>query len=271
MLTPEVKQQIAEEVKAQIALENAEAQQTRKTRTRPRFEQHRSHALRRQSRMSLWSATALDVDDAPATSALSATAMRCSFPRHRLRRDGRHAGSSRHQGRQGMPEDEPPSKSTVADLQEMQNHMRETIDKGLQELQAKQGTGGLPPAPPSAQAPPVQTAFAQAAPPPPPNGEADVNQQLTAADQAEQEANQPASPIGAVTPAAGAALTPMAPPPSPDAAPAATINIAVGQSIDQVTAALGAPVAIVDLGPKKIYKYKDMKITFRAGKVAAVE
>ena len=37
-----------------------------------------------------------------------------------------------------------------ADLQDMQNAMRETIDQGMAELQAKQGTGGLPAAPASA-------------------------------------------------------------------------------------------------------------------------
>jgi hypothetical protein len=63
-----------------------------------------------------------------------------------------------------------------------------------------------------------------------------------------------------------------APAPPPIAAPApATVNIALGQSIAQVTAAMGQPLTIVDLGPKKIYKYKDMKITFRDGKVADVQ
>ena len=38
---------------------------------------------------------------------------------------------------------------SLADLQEMQNHMREIIDQGLHELQAKQGTGGLLAAPPN--------------------------------------------------------------------------------------------------------------------------
>ena len=55
------------------------------------------------------------------------------------------------------------------DLQEMQNHMRETIDGGLDQLQAKAGQGGLPAAPPGANAPPVQSAFAPIAPPPDPN------------------------------------------------------------------------------------------------------
>ena len=159
----------------------------------------------------------------------------------------------------------------VTDLQEMQNHMRETIDQGLQELQSKQGTGGLPAAPPSAKAPPVQTAFAQAAPPPDPNGEADINQQLTAADQAEKEASQDAGAGAAApqnpdaAPAQAAAPAPIAPPPQ------ATVNIAVGQSIADVTGAMGPPLTIVDLGPKKIYKYKDMKITFRNGKVVDVQ
>ncbi len=57
------------------------------------------------------------------------------------------------------------------DLQDMQNHMRETIDAGMGDLQSKQGKGGLPAAPPSAQAVAVQAAFAAAphhlTPPPP--------------------------------------------------------------------------------------------------------
>ena len=44
----------------------------------------------------------------------------------------------------------------LTDLQEMQNHMRETIDQGLQDLQAKQGKDGLPAAPPSAQGTPTR-------------------------------------------------------------------------------------------------------------------
>ena len=62
----------------------------------------------------------------------------------------------------------------LADLQEMQNHMRETLDQGLAELQSKQGNGGLPPAPPAAMKAPVQTEFAAIAPPPDPNDEAEA-------------------------------------------------------------------------------------------------
>lgn len=56
--------------------------------------------------------------------------------------------------------------------------------------------------------------------------------------------------------------------PAPPAAPA---TISLGKTTDQVTAALGQPKRIIDLGTKKIYVYQDMKITFRAGKVSDVE
>ena len=75
----------------------------------------------------------------------------------------------------------------LTDLQEMQNHMRETIDQGLQDLQAKQGTGGLPAAPPSAQAPPVEAQYASVAPPPEPNLATDIQQADQQGDQAEKE------------------------------------------------------------------------------------
>ena len=38
-----------------------------------------------------------------------------------------------------------------------------------------------------------------------------------------------------------------------------------------MVAALGQPEKIVDLGAKKIYVYKDLKITFLKGKVSDVE
>jgi len=38
-----------------------------------------------------------------------------------------------------------------------------------------------------------------------------------------------------------------------------------------VTAALGNPTRIIDLGAKKIYTYPDMKIIFMNGTVASVE
>ena len=53
--------------------------------------------------------------------------------------------------------------------------------------------------------------------------------------------------------------------------PPATATIQLGQTIDQVKAALGQPEKIVDLGKKQIYVYKDLKITFIDGKVSDVQ
>jgi hypothetical protein len=66
---------------------------------------------------------------------------------------------------------------------------------------------------------------------------------------------------------------PTAPPapqtrPAPQAPPA---RIALGQTIDEVTANLGQPEKVVDLGSKKIYFYRDLKITFIEGKVSDVQ
>jgi hypothetical protein len=48
-------------------------------------------------------------------------------------------------------------------------------------------------------------------------------------------------------------------------------TIQLGMSTDEVQAALGKPQKIVNLGPKQIYIYKDMKITFLKGKVSDVQ
>ena len=52
---------------------------------------------------------------------------------------------------------------------------------------------------------------------------------------------------------------------------ASTKNVELGQSPEQVEAALGRPDKIVSLGSKKVYVYKDMKIVFMDSKVADVQ
>jgi hypothetical protein len=79
----------------------------------------------------------------------------------------------------------------VQDLQEMQNHFREQLDSGLKELAAKQGTGGLPPAPGTTLAagevpPPVADATATQA----------IQNQEATANQAEKDASQQVSGQG---------------------------------------------------------------------------
>ncbi len=48
-------------------------------------------------------------------------------------------------------------------------------------------------------------------------------------------------------------------------------TIQMGMSIDQVQGALGTPQKIVNLGPKQIYVYKDLKVTFLNGRVVDVQ
>ncbi|HTC48687.1 MAG TPA: hypothetical protein VK722_15280 [Candidatus Aquilonibacter sp.] len=146
---------------------------------------------------------------------------------------------------------------TLSDLQEMHNQMRETIDQGLQELQTKQGQDGLPAAPPSIKAAQTNSAFTRDAPSPDPNVAAEVNRQLTDASQVEKEVLAQAQQEPRPTPAP---LTPIGP-----------VTIQLGQTVDEVTASLGSPLTVIDLNSKKIFKYKDMKITFKDGKVADVE
>lgn len=137
-----------------------------------------------------------------------------------------------------------------ADLQEMLNNTRATLDQGLGELQAKQGQGGLPAVPAVARTS-VQVPFAAAAPPPDPNGAEMLSQVEMEGNAAEQGVLGEA--IGEPEPAG--------PPPT----------IRLGQSMDEVVGMLGSPVQVVDLGAKQIYVYKTMKITFLNGRVSDVQ
>jgi hypothetical protein len=258
-MTPDVKQQIADEVKNQLALENAEAQQTAQHQD---VDPASSGIARLLADVSAGHAhvfvagSALDVTDPNgqecALSDGDVLLLRAPPPADATTADLAVLASKGGQ--------ECPKSSTVTvqmtDLQEMQNHMRETIDQGLQDLQAKQGKGGLPPAPPSAQAPPTQTEFAAIAPPPTPQDAADLQQQSQQADQAEQDVQAEA------TQDSGSPVS---------AAPAAPASVEKGQSPDQVQAAMGAPARVANLGSKVIYYYNGMKVVFQDGKVADVQ
>ncbi len=156
---------------------------------------------------------------------------------------------------------------SLEDLQDMENHMRGTIDQGLAELQTHPAQSGLPAPPPAAAAPPVQADFAAAAPAVDNNVSTVLNQEAHNADQIEQQVvteSQSAQPSQPADNSANASV-PANPPPSQPP------TISLGQTIDQVVAIMGKPVQIADLGSKKIYKYKDMKITFLNGKVSDVQ
>jgi hypothetical protein len=71
---------------------------------------------------------------------------------------------------------------SVDDLQEMQNHFQEQLDNGMKDLASKQGTGGLPKAPDT-------STVASDVPPPPPDTSAEktLQDQQAAADQTEAQ------------------------------------------------------------------------------------
>ena len=60
------------------------------------------------------------------------------------------------------------------------------------------------------------------------------------------------------------------PPPAPeDEKPAPTV--ALGQTPEEVVAALGQPVKKAKVGVKEIYFYKDLKVTFQNNKVKDIQ
>jgi hypothetical protein len=155
----------------------------------------------------------------------------------------------------------------VADLQDMQNHMRETIDQGLGELQKKQGQNGIPKAPAAAAAAPTQTGYAAIAPPADPNVAMELSQQTKEADSAEREVlSQEGS--------AGSNPEPVAAAPAAPAPPPESVDIA-GWTEAQVIAQYGQPASQIVVGTKKIMTFKNAgapsKVTLTNGKVTNIE
>jgi hypothetical protein len=143
----------------------------------------------------------------------------------------------------------------LADLQEMQNHMRATIDQGLGEMQSHQGQSGLPAIDASLR---QQTDAPYASP--------ELTQPDTgAAAELQQQAQQATQDEQTVLGQAGASQVSSGAP----CAPGGTIRL--GQSEQEVTCILGRPNTVADLGQKKIYSYKDMKVIFLDGKVSDVQ
>ena len=264
IMTPEVKQAIAAEVQRQIALENAEAQTQTKTDVDPNssgLPRMLAEASPTSPRVFVLGA-ALTVDDA--------TGQECNLTEGDvLRLTGPTPADATAANLQvfASKPSECAKGAVVAvqltDLQEMQNHMRANIDNGMKDLQAHKG--GLPAPPPSAAAPPTPAAYAPVAPPPDPNVASELAQEAKDADAAESEvlaeAKQADGGQGDTAPAAAPAA----------AAAAAPAELSVGQTPEQVTAAMGQPKQIVKLGAKQIYVYPDMKVTFVNGKVTDIQ
>jgi len=113
---------------------------------------------------------------------------------------------------------------------------------------------------------PKEAAFVSSAPSPEQNIVDELSRQAREANQAEQEVlNQALSPASATSPAPAA---PAQQTPGPTEGPA---TVSLGQSPAEVESILGRPKQAFDVGPKKIYVYKDLKITFLDGKVSDVQ
>jgi hypothetical protein len=97
-----------------------------------------------------------------------------------------------------------------------------------------------------------------------------IAQAMSTDDGGGSAAAAPASSAPAAPPAAPMAAIPP-PPPPPDAPAAAPATLDKGMTKDQVVAGFGAPVKVVKMGTKEIDYYKDMKVTYTAGKVSNVE
>jgi hypothetical protein len=269
VLTPEVKQMIADEVRNQLALENAEAGQNAQQQDVDPGSSGIARLLSDGRPHVFVAGGNLDVTDASgqecAVSDGDTLQLREPPPSDAT------AANLVVLSSKGNPECQIQLTVSIqlTDLQEMQNHMRETIDQGLQDLQAKQGTGGLPAAPASAAGPAAPAAYAAVAPPPEPNPGADIQ----AADQQSDQAEKDVTAEAAADTGGQASAAPASPdaPAAPAAPPAQPASVEMGQTTDQVTAALGAPTRIANLGPKVIYYYSGMKVTFKEGKVSDVQ
>jgi hypothetical protein len=199
LLTPDVKQQIADEVRNELALENNEATRTSHQQDvdpgSSGIDRLLSDAANGKTHVFVVG-TPLDVvDTSQAECSLSdgdVLALQTAPPA-----DAQAANLVVLASKGG---NECAKQDTVsvalADLQEMQNHMRETIDQGLQELQAKQGKGGLPKLPSTVPVQQTPAPYASVAPPPDPNAATEIQQQSQQADQAEQEVTAEATQPG---------------------------------------------------------------------------
>ncbi len=256
VLSPEVKDMIADEVKSQIALENQEALQNAAGQDIDPGSSGIARLLSDGRPHVFVAGGSLDVTDSSgqecAVSDGDALQLRTAPPSDATTANLVVLSSK------GNPECQISLTVQVSltDLQEMQNHMRETIDQGLQDLQSKQGTGGIPAAPPSAHAAPVQAAYASVAPPPDPTDAAQIQQQ-------DQQGNQSEKDVTTETAAPGAG--------GGEALNALPASVEMGQTTDQVLAKLGTPTRVANLGPNTIYYYDGMKVTFQGGKVSDVQ
>jgi len=143
----------------------------------------------------------------------------------------------------------------LQDLQEMYNAMMATVDRGLGEMQAKQGRDGIPALPPGSTGT-IDSPYAGEAQP-----DENVSDQLNGAIQETERAER--ETIDQAAPASTKMTFSTTGPVRPALAP--------GLSMDEAKAIQGEPLRIVEVGNRKVYVYKDLKITFTNGRLTDIE
>jgi hypothetical protein len=261
-LTPDVKAQIADEVKRQIALENSERPAAQSGLPDPvssgvarMFLDHTTHVF--------VVAAPLNVDSQNGQCPVTEGDVLQLTPGQSPGADGlanvvvlSSKGQDCQRGSTVLV--------GVADLQDMQNAMRQTIDQGLATLQQNQGQGGLPPVPASANTPPVEAAYAKIGPPPPADGAQQITQEWNDGSRAEKADPSVSDP--------GNIAAPVPQPQPVDAQQPEPVQLGPGMTIAEVEASQGKPATILAPSPtKKIYIYKNFKVTFTNGKVTDIQ
>jgi len=132
---------------------------------------------------------------------------------------------------------------SLVDLQEMQNHMRANIDRGLGDLQARQGQDGLPALPPRS----LGTSDADYASGVQPDLDAarELSRTVDEADQSSREV--------------------LSQSPAPD--PVVTL----GMTEAEVRAVLGRPSQVADAGSRRIEVYPNFKVVYTNGRVTDIQ
>jgi hypothetical protein len=146
----------------------------------------------------------------------------------------------------------------VTDLEDMHDQFVQQYEAGMKSLGENQGKNGIPsgPAPTTKANPDGVTA-----------PDLTVGDDLKAADQAGDAAEQDVQAAAADDGTTDAAENSEAPPaPQGDGG-----NIQIGMSIADVVKALGMPKQIQNAGAAQVYVYKDLKVTIQQGKVVDVQ
>ncbi|MGO9242089.1 MAG: hypothetical protein ACLQBJ_14900 [Bryobacteraceae bacterium] len=249
MMSDQVKQMVADEVQRQLAQARDESQAAAQNSMAPPPSNGLPSAFTDGGPHALVVYNALDVNNGASGCPLSegdVVAFNGSLPQ------GADAMNVRVVASRGQ---DCPTGSTVAvqiaDLMEMENHLRATLDQGMDQMQSDAGHGGLPAVPSNATGY-INTAVGSAAPPPDPNAATELSSQAQAATQEEQAVLNQASDTGG----GGAGTGPA---------------VSLGMTLDQVRGIVGDLRLVANVGNKQIYQGGGLKITFVDGQVSNVE